>query len=800
MTASSQRRARPARLSRRLALARLALVWEDAAERAWRGVSLIALFLGLVLLGLWTWLPPVLHVLCLLAFAVLVPLVLWRDFRGHAWPRDSDVLRRVEKKSGLDHRPLAALDDEFAGDRADGASRALFELHRRRMAERLRRVKAGWPRSDVVSSDRLALRFLALLVFAWGAVAGWPQARAHFTALLEPEFSAAGGAETGELTLWITPPAYTGIAPIWFSREDGQEGPLPVPGGSELVAQVRGGQAAPVLAVDGSRTVFREAGAGGWEVSYVLEGGSRFTISQAGTVIAGRAITVIADRPPEVALTDEPSETLRTTLRLDVAARDDYGLKDIRAEMRRTGGDPGDVLRVSVPLERTGVAAMSGPSFFNLMAHPWAGLEVELVLVATDVIGQETASGPRTVELPERFFHHPVAREIADQRKVFVSDRSLAAETASLLGGLSRDPQAYLGDVAVHLGLVTAARRLDYSAGDERTPAAVTALMWETALAVEEGPLAFAEQRVRDLQQQLLTALAEGASDEEIERLLAELHHAMDEYMRALSSRLRSDPGQLFDPTEALKAVGSRELTDLVDRIAELVRSGSRRQAHSLLTRLQEIMENISVGNLSDLSGSSSAEAVEMIQTIRQIITDQQVLLDESFRILREQGEGGIDTAPQAERQAGIRSVLQAFMERIELFGYDAPRQYSRADRSMGRAARQLGAGRPGHAVDHQTAAIDFLRKGADDMMSQILELLGESVAGDNQGFFSAPRDPVGRALGGTAGIDTSGMDIPDRGALVRARQILDELNRRAAEQYRPEDERNYLLRLLRRF
>ena len=185
---------------------------------------------------------------------------------------------------------------------------------------------------------------------------------------------------------------------------------------------------------------------------------------------------------------------------------------------------------------------------------------------------------------------------------------------------------------------------------------------------------------VRDLQQQILEALSGGAPDAEIERLLAELRNAMDDYMRALSNRLRSDPGELFDPTEALKAVGSRELTDLVDRISELVRTGSRQQARTLLTRLQEIMESISVGNLSDLSGSSSAEAVEMIQTIRQIISEQQQLLDESFRILRDVGEEDVDTTEQAVRQADVRDVLESFMERMEEFGYDVPRHYSRAN------------------------------------------------------------------------------------------------------------------------
>ncbi len=800
MTPFADSRAGSAVVARRLSLTRLALVWEDLVIRSWRAASLIVLFLGLVLLGAVSSLPGVLHVTLVLFFGMVTPLVLWRDFGGFAWPGDRHVRRRLEIGSGVPHRPLAALDDVYAGDVQDGASQALFEIHRARAAGRVRRLRVGWPRSVLAARDRFALRYLALLVLVWGVIAGWSQARANFTALLQPGYSVSGGAgAVGEATFWITPPAYTDVAPIWFEQNAGDHA-VPVPVGSELVVQVRGGSRLPVLTVDDVSYDLTGAGGENWQIAHVLDSGTQFSILQSGTVLDGRTITLIADDPPDVALTAEPSETLRTGLRLDVAASDDYGLESITGEIRRPDGADDDVLRISVPLAQPGIRTVSGPTFHNLMAHPWAGHEVELVLVATDEIGQKSASVLHAFELPERFFHHPVAREIAKQRKAFAVDRDLAGETASVLHRLSREPETYLSEVDVHLALVTGALRLDYSAGRESTADDVIGLMWEVALAVEEGPLAFAEQRVRDLQQRILEALGGGAPDAEIERLLAELRNAMDDYMRALSNRLRSDPGDLFDPTEALKAVGSRELTDLVDRISELVRTGSRQQARTLLTRLQEIMESISVGNLSDLAGSSSAEAVEMIQTIRQIISEQQQLLDESFRVLRDVGEEDADTTGQALRQADVRDVLESFMERMEEFGYDVPRHYGRANRSMRRAVRQLKANRPGHAVDHQTQAVDFLREGAGDMMAQILDLLGESVAGDSQGFFSAPRDPIGRSLGNAIGSATDDIDIPDKGSLVRVRQILDELKRRAAEQHRPREEQEYLRRLLRRF
>ena len=791
---------RTAAVSRRVALARLAIFWEGVLVRTWRGASLAALALGLSLMGLWTWLPGPVHVALLAAFAVAVPLVVWRDLRDLRWPGEDDALRRLERESGFAHRPLQALEDEFAGDERDRASKALFEIHRQRMAGHLRAIRVGLPRSRVAASDRFALRAAACLVLALGTLAGWPHAQANLAAALAPDFSsgAAPGAR-GDMTMWITPPAYTGIPPIWLDAVAGAQ-QVSVPVGSELVVQLRGGDGAPELRLDDESEAFEEAGPGSFQIARVLDRSGRYAVVRAGRELTARTIAVTPDEPPSVTLVQPPSETLRTALRLDVAASDDYGLAGLHGAIRLPGDPSGETLELSVPLAQKGVREMRGPAFYNVMAHPWAGMDAELVLTAVDMIGQSRDSEVYGFTMPERFFLNPVARRLGDQRKLLAVDSAKMAETAQVLEGISRDPPSYLDDVGVHLALVTGARRLAWDPDRERARDAVVALMWDTAVSVEEGPLAFAEERVRALQEELLKALAEGAPEDVIDRLLDELRLAMDDYMRALASRLRADPGDLFSPTEALKAVGSRELTDLVDRIGDLVRSGSRSQAQSLLTRLQEIMENIAVGNLSDLTGSVSAEAVEMLHTIRQIMTDQQDLLDESFRMVREDGPEGSESGPQADAQEDVRTVLEGLMERMEGFGYETPRTFPRAGRSMKRAVRQLRADRPSLAVDHQSEAVNFLRSGTDDLMRQMLDQAGEATTGGGQNFFTAPRDPVGRRLGNDGNTDTSGLELTDRGSIMRVREILDELYRRSAEQHRPAEEQDYLRRLLRRF
>ncbi len=61
-------------------------------------------------------------------------------------------------------------------------------------------------------------------------------------------------------------------------------------------------------------------------------------------------------------------------------------------------------------------------------------------------------------------------------------------------------------------------------------------------------------------------------------------------------------------------------------------------------------------------------------------------------------------------------------------------------------------------------------------------------------------RDPLGRGDNGSGMIDTGDVKIPEKADLQRAREILDELRRRAGELLRPRSERDYIDRLLQRF
>jgi hypothetical protein len=98
----------------------------------------------LALLGLPAFLPPWLHSLGLVAFAACLALMLRRAWQGSRIPDAQAVERRLERASGLSHRPLSVMTDRPAGN--DPLAMAIWQAHQARMAARIRHLRVGLPR------------------------------------------------------------------------------------------------------------------------------------------------------------------------------------------------------------------------------------------------------------------------------------------------------------------------------------------------------------------------------------------------------------------------------------------------------------------------------------------------------------------------------------------------------------------------------------------------------------------------------------------------------------------------------
>jgi uncharacterized protein (TIGR02302 family) len=837
----------------------MALAWERLWLALWPAVALVGLFAVIALFDLLPALPAWLHALLLAGFAAGIGWSVWRARALFSLPALDAGRRRLELASGMQHRPLFALRDQLAGGADDPIARSLWEAHRARVRAALKSVRVGWPSPGLPAKDPLALRAALILLLIVGVSIAGSDIGGRFARALVPG-SGAPPVPPGALDLWITPPAYTGLPPLLphAAATEPAQGPkgdgepaapqvVAAPAGSALLAQVTGGSGTPHLILDKHDTEFKpiegresNESAPTWRVGTTLNAGSELTIKQGRTTLGAWPLKIVVDQPPTIEFAKKPSASQRAALRLEYKAHDDYGLASVNATIKRQGtvpaGAPGQPIAVPLTLPGQNAKDATGSTYQDLTAHPWAGLPVTIQLHATDAAGQTGDSAEVSMTLPERAFQNPVARAIIAERKVLVADPEQRALVSDALSAIAGVPKQYNDDSVVFLALTTAAARL----GRDQTPEgaeAVQALLWDTALRVEDGNLSVSERDLRALQQKLQDALARNAPDQEIEKLMQQLQQAIDRYLQAMMENARQHPDQMQPMNPNTRQLNSLDLQKLLDRARELARTGARDAARNLLSQLQDLLENLRAGRPMMGQQQGQGQGQQMMSQLQQLMQKQQNLLDKTFRRSQQgrpgmpgmpgmqqmmpgqrgqQGQQGMQGQEGDDQQEGdasgegsgeqeaLRRQLGEMMRQLGEKMGNIPDALGRAERSMRDSGQALQEGAPGRALRPQMNALDQLRAAARDLAQQMAEQNGQGEGEADQFGDNAPnqanRDPAGRPLNGLGGLDGRDVNIPEASEIQRSREILDELLRRAGERFRPQIERDYIDRLLKRF
>ena len=814
---------------RKLLFARLVMVWEALWRGLWPAVSLFSAFCALALFGVPSLLPGWLHALALAVLLAAMAVLLWRGLRGLTVPRRAEARRRLERASGFTHRPLQTLDDRMAEGIGDTRSAQLWREHRARMLAAAGTIRIGLPHPGVATRDPLALRFAVALIVAVAAVAGWPDAGDRFRAAVMPDLSLVAASEAPRLELWITPPAYTGLPPIFPETAaraepgpaeerpaaDGATGPpaIRVPTGSELSARLSGGWDRAELVRGESRTPFGRVDARNAALAVPVETSGRLAVERDGDVLAEWRVELVPDHAPAIAFANPPTASERKALTIAYTAGDDYGLERIGVEIRRSY-ERGTVIGREVEafdlvLPGPGAKTAKETSYRDLTAHRWAGLPVVIRLTAADGIGQTAFSEDAGLILPERVFHHPVARAVIEQRKRLTTEPERRPAIARGLSEIASRPGAYQDSTITFLALSAARSRLIHDEGEASVPAVID-LLWETALGIEDGGLSIAERTLRRAQRALAEALARAAPDEELERLMNRLQRALDEFVRELARQLRGRPDQReampFDPR--MRLLESTDLQRMMEQIRDLLRAGARDAARQMLTRLQNILENLRAGRPMQADPRARA-ANQTLQELQSLIQRQTELMNRSFRQSQARGSG---PRPQDSRQGAVtqrelQEALKRLRDALRRMGMrpgqpDGPgRAFDRADRNMDGAARALDRNAPGDSLAPQGRAIEALQRAGRGIVQRMINQMGRGI-GIGQPFdpMQQRRDPLGRYTPNPRGMDTRDLMIPDESTVERAQRILEELRRRAGQRQRPRLELDYIDRLLRRF
>jgi len=846
---------RPAGMMTRLAGTRAVTAATIAFERLWPlalpVLIVLCLFAATSWFGLFRLMPDWLRIATVAAFGVGALAALY-PLRWFVAPRRDEIDRRIELHNQLVHTPIQVQADRLSGSN-DHFAEALWREHQRRMARKLAGLSSDMPRTRVPERDPWGLRAVAALL----VVTAFAFSVGPFGGSLLDGFRAAPGAPPvpPRVDAWVTPPAYTGRPPIFLTADANRTSTsFEAPQGSDVTLRVTGGAGDETLtyapAAGEARMLEPDAGAEGKPVragvrnfAGKLDADGTLALKSGETELMRWAFKVIPDTAPTIKFLGEPKRAVNGTLELAYSIQDDYGAASGKAEFEQVEPQAADARPLyeapdmPLTLPRRNAKEGAAKTSRDLTEHVWAGIEVRARLKAADAAGQEAVSETKTFRMPERPFSNPLARAVVEQRRILGLDANRKARVLDLMDAVMLRPEDTIPNSSHWLALSSARSRLQQATTDEQLRE-VADYMWEIALGIEDGDLSAAEKALRQAQEALKNALQNGASEEEIARLMDELRKAMDNYLREFAERAQRDPNMAQQMPRNGQELRQSDLDKMLDRIEELAKSGARDQAQELLSQLQDMMNNLQAGRQQQQQGQNGqqSEMRKQMDKLGQLMRRQQEMMNETHRLDQmqrgqrqpnedygeqlgemegqegqqgEQGQGQNGQMSEQELadalrgmqqgQQGLRGELESLMKGLEGMGIKPGEGFGEAGEAMGEAGRQLGQAQGEEAVGEQGRALEALRKGAQDMMQQMQQAMQGEQGGSEEGGRqqNADRDPLGRPRATTGPDFGDTVKVPDEIDVQRAREILDAIRKRLGNALSPEIEKDYLERLL---
>jgi uncharacterized protein (TIGR02302 family) len=871
--------------------ARIVILWEQIWPRLVLFLGIAGGVLAVSWLGFWLYVPYWARMGGVFFVAVLLGLAAWPMFSIRR-PTDAEALTRIDRNTGPDHRPATALADGLSDDR-DPFAKALWEEHRARVLAATGRLKTGTPNPRMTHRDRYAIRALALLLIVPAYfLAGSERSQRLMTAF---DWRAPPVPITYRVDAWVTPPPYTGRAPVILPTRRSGEAPAPrdaetfkVPAGSVVTLRVTGlsgvevtpaggVSAAEVPAASSSNTtsaaaapttsppssqLTASAGAGSAETKWTIAADGGLSLRAAGADPLAWRFEAIPDRAPTIAFEKEPQSDQRNALVLSYKLEDDYGVTEAEAQfslapsataLARPGARPlAELPPLTLTLPQARTKSGTGQTTREFIAHPFAGLAVNITLTARDDAGNRGESAPMTAILPARAFSKPVARALVEQRRLLALDANARPRVARALEAITIAPDRFGLESTLYLGLRTAYYRTLRARTDAQLVEVIDYL-WEMAVRIEDGDVSEAQRAVQEAAERLRQAIERGASEEEIRRLSQDLRQAMDRLMRelteqALRNRQNDQNQQANRQDQNSRTMRPQDLRDMLNRIENLARNGARDQAQRLMQELQQMLQGLQAGRQQQQQnemGDGTEQGESPLDQLSDMIRRQQQLRDQTFRRGQEQrraqrgqqrpgqrqpgqqgqqpgqpgqqgeeqGEGAPGFSELSENQRQLRELLDQLQEQLGQQGQGDSPGGNQAEQGLGQAGRAmreaegaLGRGDSQAGVDAQGRALRGLQQGAQGLAQQMQEGQGQGQNGQpgqpgRQGQAGGnDYDPLGRPTRGREANDNSSVRIPNagEGAAQRAQRVLEELRRRLSDPERPQIETDYIERLLR--
>lgn len=744
------------RLHRGRAVARMVLWTEQLLVGLWPAACLVGLFVAAAWFGLFALLGPRAHAVVLAVLSVALALLVGRGALRMRRPAADAADRFLEASSGLPHRPLSTLADRPATQ--DPVALAMWQAHSLRTQAAISTLKLRGPRPGLAVLDRWAVRaFMAVLLIAALAVAG-RSAPARLAAALSPTFAAPGSATAPKLAAWITPPSYTGLPPV-FLRADIPA--VSVPAHARLLVDLTGSAAEPSIAYAGQSLTAGAIGPESWQAELELSQGGQLSVRRHGVGLGAWTIATIADQPPTASFSAPPGAIARSReIRIPWRAADDYGLASMHALLRLRARPNTPSSALDIPLVGTPKTA-HGMLQRDLTAHPWAGLEVDVQLMARDAAGQEGLSPTAIITLPERSFTNPLARALIALRKQLSlhpearADAATAVRMLAANGDTVETPPAAMVNLGAIAGILRFGRAPDAIAQAQER-------MWTMALALEEGALDRTTRALEAARQELRDALAEqreqqeksdsaertqpktdaekkqqDAKNDALAKKIEQLKQAIQKQLQSLIEQAKKDHSLLpFDPEAA--HMTARDIDRMLKEIEQATREGRSEDAEQKMAELEKMLDQMK--NTQNATPEQRRQARQnQKQRGRQQMSAAQDMAQREKALQSQADKREADPAdPSRPRDQRVQNALRrALGELAQRFGDltgEVPSALGEADQAMREANEALAAGRDHDAAVAAGRAAAALQKGNEQMGQQMAQSLGMSMGPGQQG------------------------------------------------------------------
>lgn len=823
------------RLDRLTLLARTALLIERLVRALAPAIIVVTFFVALSWTGLWLGANSLVRLVGATVFlGLLLAAALW-PLRRFSLPSAADARAALDAQSA--DAPAATLADALANG-GDPRTRNLWRLHLRRAEKNASILRPVRPAPKLWKLDRFALGALALLALCASAFIAGPEKYARFAAAFDWRLS-AGASAPSRIDAWIDPPAYTGKPPIVLPMNS-KGPPITAPVNSTVIVRTAGDTNLRIETQGGLAAAAPEPGAAPDQRRFTLRADGALRLSRGTSEIAAISLHSLPDAPPTITPLEPPQPNLRGSFTLAYRIDDDYGVRDAEAFAQPVAEGPaleGHAL-VGPPKGALELAAAPGGlgdarSTLDWSDSPYAGSRVDLILRARDEGGNEGQAIVKSFTLPQKDLSNPLARALAEQRRILALDSGKKDKVLTAVDGLMIAPELFTPKLSVYLGLRFAHASLRHARSDADL-VAVADFLWDMALQIEEGDASQAQRDLRAAQKALRDALNRGASPEEIAKLTQQLQKAMEAFLAEMAKNSAQNSRSSESEIESAdsQTVTPKEFQSMLDQLSEAAKNGDKEAAMELLDRMQDMLENLRSAEKSGGSGQAARNRKAM-RDIDKLMREQQKLRDDTFANERDaepesnaqppqrganhppgagrqgagpgqdsqgaesagkdNGFGQSDAGQLGQRQKQLRDQLEGLQRRVAPPGAEAPKGLGEADEAMAQAERALRKGDGGAAMDAQARALEGLRKGASEMAAQARQ----GSPGDNEG---QPDESGGGRRGqkgeGPFGQADRRTNI-DATSAQKARKVLEELRKRLSDPNRAREELDYLERLI---